>query len=230
MLSQAISKSAEPSRKPLKDVPFNLRSLEPKQTHKYKWVTLTQKGGKREARDYAVLVISNNLEKDKLLLHDTITLARAYKGTVFERKLKYPRNNLLHPEQITLDIIGGGKSVREMSYENAEMKILDSTGETNTQHCSFEDCILTFNALLRLAPLLPRDIGSDYTFKLYADLFFFVFAGGQFVSPSVLGLKPIKVGKTVGNIDANHEASPAVTIGHKHKNGGERGIRTPGTV
>ena len=138
LLSQAISKSAEPSRKPLKDVTFDLRSLEPKQTHKYKWVTLTQKGGKREARDYAVLVISNNLEKDKLLLHDTITLARAYKGTVFERKLKYPRNNLLHPEQITLDIIGEGKSVREMSYENAEMKILDSSGETNTQHCSFE--------------------------------------------------------------------------------------------
>ena len=30
-------------------------------------------------------------------------------------------------------------------------------------------------------------------------------AGGQFVSPPVTGLKPIKVGKTVGNIDANHE-------------------------
>ena len=52
-------------------------------------------------------------------------------------------------------------------------------------------------------------------------------AGGQFVSPSVIGLKPIKVGKTVGNIDANHEASPAVTAGHQKENGGERGIRTP---
>ena len=55
-------------------------------------------------------------------------------------------------------------------------------------------------------------------------------AGGQFVSPSVIGLKPIKVGKTVGNIDANHEASSAVTAGHQNENGGERGIRTPGTV
>jgi len=55
-------------------------------------------------------------------------------------------------------------------------------------------------------------------------------AGGQFVSPSVIGLKPIKVGKTVGNIDANHEASPAVTSGHQNENGGEGGIRTPGTV
>src|SRR6266480_4518727 len=55
-------------------------------------------------------------------------------------------------------------------------------------------------------------------------------AGGQFVSPSVIGLKPIKVGKTVGNIDANHEASPVVTSGHQNETGGERGIRTPGTV
>ena len=54
-------------------------------------------------------------------------------------------------------------------------------------------------------------------------------ASGQFVSPSVTGLKPIKVGKTVGNIDANHEASPAVTSGHENEIGGEGGIRTPGT-
>ena len=52
-------------------------------------------------------------------------------------------------------------------------------------------------------------------------------AGGQFVSPSVIGLKPIKVGKTVGNIDANHEASPAVTVGHQNENGGERGDSNP---
>ena len=199
LLSQAISESAEPSRKPLKDVTFDLRSLEPKQTHKYKWVTVTQKGGKREARDYAVLVISNNLEKDKLLLHDTITLARSYKGTVFERKLKYPRNNLLHPEQITLDIIGEGKSVREMSYENAEMKILDSSGETNTQHCSFEDGILTFNALLRLAPLLPRDIWSAYTFKLYAEPFLFRIREAEQKDPvwtmTIEALETIEIGK-----------------------------------
>jgi len=173
LLSPAISKSAEPNGKPLKDVPFNLQRLEGRQTHKYKWVTVTQKGDKREARDYAVLVISNNWEKGNLLLHDTITLAQSYNGTVFERSLKYPKNNLLHPEQITLDIIGEGKSVREMSYESGEMKILDSPGETKTQRWSFDDGILTFNALLRLAPLLPRDAGSAYTFKLYAEPFLF---------------------------------------------------------
>jgi integrase len=52
-------------------------------------------------------------------------------------------------------------------------------------------------------------------------------AGGQFVSPSVIGLKPIKVGKTLENIGENHHPSLFVTAGHKNGNGGERGIRTP---
>ena len=55
-------------------------------------------------------------------------------------------------------------------------------------------------------------------------------AGSQFVSPSVIGLKTIKVGKTVGNIDENHPASPIVTFSHESENGGERGIRTPDTA
>jgi integrase len=52
-------------------------------------------------------------------------------------------------------------------------------------------------------------------------------AGGQFVSPSVIGVKAIKVGKTIGNIDGNHGASSIVTFSHENENGGERGIRTP---
>jgi hypothetical protein len=50
------------------------------------------------------------------------------------------------------------------------------------------------------------------------------------VSPDVIGLKSIKVGKTVGNIDGNHRSSSIVTFGHENQNGGEGGIRTPGTV
>jgi len=47
------------------------------------------------------------------------------------------------------------------------------------------------------------------------------------VSPTVLGVKPLKVGKTIGNIDENHHSSLAVINGHKNQTGGERGIRTP---
>ena len=50
------------------------------------------------------------------------------------------------------------------------------------------------------------------------------------VSPNVLGVKLLKVGKTIGNIGGNHRSSQAVTNGHKNQNGGERGIRTPDTV
>jgi len=55
-------------------------------------------------------------------------------------------------------------------------------------------------------------------------------AGRPAVSPTVLRVKPLKVGKTIGNIDENHHSSLAVTNGHKNQNGGERGIRTPDTV
>jgi hypothetical protein len=51
-------------------------------------------------------------------------------------------------------------------------------------------------------------------------------AGSQSVSPSVIGLKSIKVGKAIENIDGNHEESLAVTADPKNGNGGERGIRT----
>jgi hypothetical protein len=45
-------------------------------------------------------------------------------------------------------------------------------------------------------------------------------AGGQLVSPSVIGVKPIKVGKTTGNIDENPRVSSIVTFGHENENGG----------
>jgi len=50
------------------------------------------------------------------------------------------------------------------------------------------------------------------------------------MSPAVIGLKSIKAGRTVGNIDGNHHASSIVTFGHENENGGERGIRTPDFV
>jgi hypothetical protein len=174
LLFPALAKPAEPNQKSLNDVPFNLKDLQSEQTRKYKWM-FSQSGSEKELKDYAVLVISSKFEKDGLLLHDTITLVPSSEneGMVFERSIKYPKDNLLRPEQITLDITGEGKTVREMSYENGEMKILNDLGPTIIQHPKFDDGILTFNALLRLAPLLPRDIGKVYTFRMYAEPFLF---------------------------------------------------------
>ena len=52
-------------------------------------------------------------------------------------------------------------------------------------------------------------------------------AGGQFVSPSVMGLKSIEVGKPLVNIDDIHGKSLTVTAGHKSGNGGNRGFEPP---
>lgn len=170
LLSQTISEAAEPKLTSLNDVAFNLSGLQPEQTHKYNWVIVTNNKGKRESKDYCVLVISTKMERDKLLLHDTISVAPAYAGWVFERRIKYPKDSLLRPEEITLDISAEGKTVREMSYRNGEMKI---EGKADPEHPQFDKGILTFNALLRLAPLLPRDIGIAYTFQTYAEPFIF---------------------------------------------------------
>jgi len=52
-------------------------------------------------------------------------------------------------------------------------------------------------------------------------------AGSPVVSPSVLGLKPLEVGKPVVNINGNHPTSSIVTFRHESENGGERGIISP---
>ena len=170
LLSQTISEAVETKLTPLNDVTFNLSGLKPEQTHKYNWVIVTQKGAKRESKDYGVLVISTKMEGDKFLLHDTISVVPAYDGWVFDRRIKYPKDCLLRPDEITLDISAEGKTVREMSYRNGEMKI---EGKADTEHPQFDKGILTFNALLRLAPLLPRDIGIGYSFQMYAEAFLF---------------------------------------------------------
>ncbi|HEY1789030.1 MAG TPA: hypothetical protein VGJ73_12785 [Verrucomicrobiae bacterium] len=47
------------------------------------------------------------------------------------------------------------------------------------------------------------------------------------MSPTVIGLKTIKVGKIIGNIDENYGASSIVTFRHENETGGERGFEPP---
>jgi hypothetical protein len=55
----------------------------------------------------------------------------------------------------------------------------------------------------------------------------FLVAGGQFVSPSVIGLQPIEVGKTVVNIGENQEESLAVNASHKMELAERGGFEPP---
>ena len=47
------------------------------------------------------------------------------------------------------------------------------------------------------------------------------------VSPSVIGLKPIKVGKTVGNIDESRNLTPVVALCHSGRPSGNLGFESP---
>ncbi|HYG24729.1 MAG TPA: hypothetical protein VEH04_18315 [Verrucomicrobiae bacterium] len=172
LLGAAAAKSAEPPM-PLKDVPMKLESLKIDQLHKYKWVSVVQNGTNTESKDYGVLVVSSKFAKKKLQFHDTITLGASYNGTIFDRRLVYPEENLFAPEQATIDITGGGKTVHQLDYEKGKATFIEFSGGTNTQQWTFADGMLTFDALLRIVPLLPRDTGRVYTFQEYAEPFLF---------------------------------------------------------
>jgi hypothetical protein len=173
LLSQAPARSAEPAPKSLKEVPLDLKRLESSQTHRYKWVSVVQNGTKRESKDYATLVTISKSENGNLKLHDTITLTRANGGMVFDRTLSFPATNLFAPRAVTIDVTGKGQTVRQLDYTNGEARFVEFSGDTNTEQWVFGGGILTFNALLRVAPLLPRDVGDVYTFAAYAEPFLF---------------------------------------------------------
>src|SRR5947209_4079621 len=198
-LSQLFSTAAEGNEKPLKLVPFDLKHLGPERTHKYKWVSVTQKGAKREAKDYGTLVTSTKLTKEKIVLHDTISTVTPDGSLVFERRMEYPTNSLLKPERISLDIKAGDQSTRVASYEKGELTWVSFSGTTNREHVQFDDGIVTLNTLLRLAPLLPREIGNVYTFRMHAEQFLFRIHESKEKDPpftlTCCGSETVKIGK-----------------------------------
>jgi hypothetical protein len=52
-------------------------------------------------------------------------------------------------------------------------------------------------------------------------------AGGQFVSPSVIGLKSIKVGKAIENVDESRNLTPVVALCHSEQPSGDLGFESP---
>jgi hypothetical protein len=47
------------------------------------------------------------------------------------------------------------------------------------------------------------------------------------VSPAVIGLKAIKVGKAIENIDESHGLTPIVAICHSEQKSGDMGFESP---
>jgi hypothetical protein len=130
---------------------------------------LWRKGGKTETKDYGVLVFATSLEEGKLRFHDTITLAASFGGTVFGPKIAVSHKQLAATGRGHPGHRNTGQKARQLTFTNGQATIIEFSGATNKQKWTFPDGILSFNALLRLAPLLPRDAGTVYTFRAYAE-------------------------------------------------------------
>ena len=165
LFSELAVFSADATARPLIKLQLRLDALK-SGTNKYDYKAVTA----NDTKEYATVVIATEAKPSAIEFHDTITLSPAFNSMFFERHLTYATNDLLHPRQITLDVGRADKKDREMSYERGELKV---RGETQKIDLGEGEGILSFNAFLRLAPLLPRDAGHVYTFKRYGEPFLF---------------------------------------------------------
>jgi hypothetical protein len=163
-------------KKPLNELTFNLDGAASTRPSVYDWRSIRHKGPTEESNEYASLVTSTNLDKGSIVLHDKIIVAPENVqdmpknfSLIFDRTVAFAGNNLLVPKAITIDMSSSGKTFRQFSYEHGVAKHIDEDGENGTEHLDFSDGILSFNALLRLTPLLPRVVGDTYTFRQYAE-------------------------------------------------------------
>jgi hypothetical protein len=207
---QALAADESVPPKSLKDVTFDLQKLEKGGSHTYTWTAIVLKG---ESKECGKMVVSTQSEKDDIVLHDTITVVPAFGGMAFDRMMRCPKGDLLRPQQITLDISKGDRTVREMSYENGTATILDDPngrGPARTEQWNFQEGILTFNALLRLAPLLPRNIGGVYTFKQYAEPVLFDIWAVQAGTITCEGTERLIIGKKFYDCVRYKESFPGI--------------------
>jgi integrase len=179
-------------------------------------------------------------EQPRPLHHELVRELQAKKSTG-----KVTPDTLVFPEQVP------AMKVIRADFKTAGIPLVDERGH----RVDFHALRMTYITRLQRAGVSPREAmelarHSDMrlTMKTYTDAAALplaatvrglpafddshidsqtLVAGGQSVSPSVISVKAIKVGKIIGNIDENHEESLAVYAGHKNGNGGERGIRTP---
>jgi hypothetical protein len=184
----AASTATQYDQKRLADIPFNLSNAPSTRPAIYDYRTVRQVDGKTESAEYGILVTSTLLDKGRATFHDTITVgAKAAEQAgenapkdfswVFDRTMDFAPGNLLVPREITIDmtITANGKTqnIRQYTYKNGKVDFVDESGQDGSGPLDFSGGILSFNALLRLAPLLPQTLGSVYTFKCYAEGFLF---------------------------------------------------------
>jgi hypothetical protein len=187
-LCLAAPPATRSDQKSLTGIPFKLSDAPSTRPCTYDYRTVRLVNGRLESNEYGTLVTSTLLDRDRTTFHDTITVgAKAAEQAgekapkdfswIFDRTMAFSPDNLLVPRKITIDmtITANGKtqSVREFTFENGKGDFVDESGQRGSEQLDFSGGILSFNALLRLVPLLPQTVGSVYTFDRYAEGFLF---------------------------------------------------------
>jgi hypothetical protein len=141
-------------------------------------------GAAEKSNEYGSLSLSTRLEGYTAVLEDIITVSPEGMEDVpknfswiFDRTIVFAANNLLVPKTITIDMTiamdGKRQTVHQFNFENGVAKYIEEDSTRGTEKLDFSRGILTFNALLRLTPLLPRSPGDVYAFNRSDEMFLF---------------------------------------------------------
>jgi hypothetical protein len=176
-VSQAMSANEATVQEPLSDLAFNLNGAASTRPATYDWRSISHAGATVQSTEYGSMVTSTKLGDDSLVLEDKLVAAPADQPAnakmVFDRTIAFAGHDLWVPKKISIDLSAGGKTVRIFNFENGAASYVAENGDSGTEQLDFSDGILTFNALLRLAPLIPRVAGNVYTFKRSDEPFLF---------------------------------------------------------
>lgn len=159
-----------PAPMPLSEVALNVGALTNSSTANFRWNAISGDGANRKSKRYGTIHLSTEVEQGKIRFHDVFLITMHPEELMtFDRRMTYPITNLFAPETIAIDLTMAGQTIRQLTYTNGAITEVGFSGGTNTYRPKFADGILTFNALLRLAPLLPQEAGKSYTFTAFAE-------------------------------------------------------------
>jgi len=182
----ASASSAGSDTMPLVDARMDLSALPAREALEYNIVAFSES---EEPIDYGTLVLDTTVEGGVITLMDTMSTSPSlprFAGVTFRRQLRFPTNDLLRPISVTLDVESGTNIVREMSWSNGVMTVYGRGDES----FAFDQGILTYNAMLRIARCLRVSDPSRFTVEQYAEPILFRVRKAKEPGDAVLSIGP----------------------------------------
>jgi hypothetical protein len=162
---------------PLLNATLNLSKLGPEKKLIYVLRPITASGEKMEAKETGRFTLSIKAKETHLIFRDVIEMSNAPNDTwKQDLEIELPKNHLLHPTRMTVDISIDQQKVRALELKHGQMKVYDWEGKRQEKP-NLSDGILAFPVMLYLVPSLPRNIGDSFTFTWYMEPFGFLRKG-----------------------------------------------------